>query len=267
MTWLCHTTEIAGSGPIRRTGLIAHGILGSRRGWRSFARRLAASIPDWSWITVDLRNHGESSGAPPPHTLQACADDLAAVMTSHGRVADAVIGHSYGGKVVLELARRRPLAGAQVWVLDSPPGSTATGQVERVVETLRGVPIPAASRDDVIEHLKRAGFTTQLANWIATSLDRGGDGQLRWCFDLNAVSEMLRSYRATDLAPVALDPPGGATVHLVRAEQSDRWSAADLALLERPELEGCVHALPNAGHWLHIDAPEALHTLLLRFLQ
>ncbi len=60
-------------------------------------------------------------------------------------------------------------------------------------------------------------------------------------------------------------PPAGVAVHLVRAGRSAAWGGAVAARLAAlaPEAAARVHTLPDAGHWLHVDQPEALIRMLL----
>ena len=87
-------------------------------------------------VMVDQRNHGASSdvcGFHPPHSIQASAGDLLSLVQSKlsGRVPDVLVGHSLGGKTVLELLRQLQESGQQlpkkVFVLDSPLGETNGG--------------------------------------------------------------------------------------------------------------------------------------------
>ena len=84
-------------------------------------------------VMVDQRNHGASSevcGFHPPHSIQASAGDLLSLVRKKlsGRVPDMLVGHSLGGKIVLELLRQLRDSGQQlpknVFVLDSPLGET-----------------------------------------------------------------------------------------------------------------------------------------------
>ena len=129
--------------------LLLHGIYGACRNWGSVARRLVRARPDWSVVLVDLRSHGRSPRLS-PHTLDACADDLLRLEARLVLPADAVLGHSFGGKVALVYARARvegsgrgagvphrasepgrlaksPRREAykcrQLWIVDSSPGS------------------------------------------------------------------------------------------------------------------------------------------------
>lgn len=100
--------------PATRTAFILHGLLGSGRNWRTFARNLASTIStsspssDWRMILVDLRNHGRSAGIEGldrPHDMVNAASDLANLVKSEGWAwPDVVIGHSMGGKVALQFA-------------------------------------------------------------------------------------------------------------------------------------------------------------------
>ena len=103
-----HALVVPADRPQGRLALVLHGILGSHKNWRMFARGLAERLPGWRFALVDLRNHGASAGAPGPHTLSACADDLERLAEQLGAAPEVVIGHSFGGKVALEVAARAP---------------------------------------------------------------------------------------------------------------------------------------------------------------
>ena len=260
--------DVLGEG--ERLAFICHGILGSRQNWRGFVRRLAGDLPDWRLVTVDHRNHGDSSGAPGPHTVASCADDLAALGRHFGVAPEVVVGHSFGGKVTLAYAERYGSDLEQAWVLDASPEiwspeDAATNQVSRVIAALQAVPLPLAKRDHVVDHLTGLGFSLGLSRWMTTNLRRTSDGFV-WRFDLDAVREMMHSYYETDLWLSIEAPRVGPEIHVVHAAQSERWRPEILERLANPPggAPTHLHTLPDAGHWLHVDAPDALRALLVR---
>ena len=122
MTWVPHAVKVAAEGSEPRGWLLfLHGILGSGANWRTIARKLVAARPEWGAVLVDLRKHGRSQGAPPPHTVDAAADDLVRLAADLGLPVAGVIGHSFGGKVTLALRGKLELA--ELWVLDATPGA------------------------------------------------------------------------------------------------------------------------------------------------
>jgi len=68
------------------------------------------SCRPWKMVMVDQRNHGASAGLPlhPPHTIDAAAGDLSRLVQTElgGRMPEAVLGHSLGGKTALEFLRQ-----------------------------------------------------------------------------------------------------------------------------------------------------------------
>lgn len=266
MTPASLSVKAPGSSPSRR-GLILHGILGSAKNWRSFARSLSAKAPDWEWVLADLRGHGDSPSGTPPHTLQKCAEDLLALGPF-----DIVVGHSFGGKVALSYAATTPHPLEEVWVLDTNPGAATenmnrlgTQDISRVLGALLEIPLPIPSRDHLVTTLQGQGFTSSLALWMTTNL-KPSDNGFEWRFDLQTVAELLRNYLTVDHFPTLVSP--SYTCHLVRAERTV-WPTEDISRLEAmsryPSFN--YHTLGNSGHWVHVDAPQALAALLLSSLR
>lgn len=245
-----------------RTCLILHGILGSRGNWRSFARRLAQAHPEWRFVSVDLRNHGDSGVGAPPNSVADCARDLRALTLEYGGPPAVVVGHSFGGKVALVFAREHGRVDGVTWILDSTPGPATPGpdhEVARVIAACRAVDLPAPSRESVAESFTSQGFSAGLANWMTTNLKRTPDG-FRWRFDLDGIEQMIADYWTVDLWPF-LEAPGDRRIHLVRAARSDRWRSADVTRMDTlATIETTV--LPDAGHWVHVDNPDGLLALL-----
>ncbi len=249
------------------TAFLLHGILGSLRNLRTFAVHLAAATPNLRYVLVDLRGHGDSHAAPPPHTLQACADDLVALARHLDVQPCAVVGHSFGGKVALAYARQRPPGLRQVWVLDATPAMRAGAEedphaVELLIQALRDVPQPFADRTAVVAELAQRGFDPAICQWMTTNV-KPGPGGLVWRFDLQVVEELLLSYFLQDDWPLLRDPPPGVRIDVVRAERSDRWTPDILsAFSTMPTDRVVLHLLRDAGHWLHADNLEGLVALL-----
>jgi len=278
--------------------VFTHGVLGSGKNWRSFAKRFVTLVEDATGepqraILIDSRNHGKSSGkggpnlGAGPHTLRSAALDFVRtiqheVEASSNRLSNAqpklagLVGHSLGGKIVLEylseVAMAPRAAGNEVlvpgvtWVLDSIPSSIRANELvqdtERVMEVVAAVPLEAFDRQaQVMSHLVEAGGLSEpTAMWLCSSLHKCKDsGALRFAFDLAGCREMFRSFKETDRMDVlrSREVAAQTAVHLVRGEKSFRIGDGiyeELAALGTVQL----HTLENAGHWLHVDNPHGL---------
>ncbi|HTM22298.1 MAG TPA: alpha/beta hydrolase [Kofleriaceae bacterium] len=244
--------------------LMLHGIYGSGGNWRTFARRLNQRRPEWGCVLVDLRMHGRSRDLPPPHTLAAAAVDVAELATEVG--ARAIAGHSFGGKVALAALA----AGSRferTWVLDASPSARpgalveAGNSVAAVLAALEALPAQLVSRDDFAARLRGAGIDPAVVAWLGMNLEPAGGGfTLR--LDLAAMRALLADYYATDLWPVVEHPPG--PLRFAVAGRGSALSPADRARLQAATANPLVqvHDLPDAGHWLNVDALDALVDLL-----
>jgi pimeloyl-ACP methyl ester carboxylesterase len=269
--------EAAGASKL---AFVLHGALGSGQNFNRFAQKLNELRPEYRLILVDLRHHGRSRGAPQPNTLAACAQDLLRLGEHLGRAPSVLIGHSFGGKVAMEYVRQSAESGAgparqelaQVWVLDAVPGEQPDGEqnseVSAVIRAVRAVPMPAASRRDVVNHLlHEAQLSSGLAEWMATNLERQGD-RYQWLFNLDGIEELMRDYFRVDLWGFLAEERSAPEFRLVVAERSDRWTPELRARGQSlpPQARVHYHLLPNSGHWVHVDNPGALLALMAQHL-
>jgi esterase len=250
-----------------KLALLLHGALGSGNNLRGLASKLSKLRPEYRFCLVDLRHHGASQGAPPPNTLEACANDLAGLIEQLGVEPPVIAGHSFGGKTSLMFAQLFPGRARQVWVLDSNPGSqppSDDNEVMRVISAVRATTTPAADRHSVVAGLMAQGLSSGTSNWLATNLERAPDG-LVWRFDLDAIHELMLDYFRVDLWPVLESGASDSDFRVVVAEQSDRWAPENRARLRglaASSPHAKLHIVPNAGHWLHVDNPAFLLELM-----
>jgi pimeloyl-ACP methyl ester carboxylesterase len=120
--------ERAGSGPPL---VLVHGAVCDSRVWRPQLDDLADEFTVVAW---DAPGCGASSDPPASFRLPDYADALAGLVRALGLERPYVLGHSFGGALVLELYRRHPaLAGALILVgaYAGWAGSLPRAEVER----------------------------------------------------------------------------------------------------------------------------------------
>ncbi len=293
---LAHALVTDPSTPPERWMLFLHGILGSGANWRTFARSILAARPGWGAVLVDLRLHGEShTGFAPPHTVRAAARDVAELVASlpgpakaeavlahsfGGKVAielardpgpakaEAVLAHSFGGKVAIELARDVPLD--HLFVVDSTPSARpdhrGSEDTQHIVDLLTQLPDAFESRAEFSSWIEARGVSRPVAMWLAMNV-KPVPNTTRFVFrvDVRGVRAMLEDYFVLDAWDVLEHPPGDLWTHLVVGGASGIVDADDLAHVARcPRMT--VDVIEGAGHWVHVDAPDALRDVVLRRL-
>lgn len=183
-----------------------HGILGSKRNLHAFAKRLVEGFPSWQVILVDLRCHGSTAqlNVSGPNNVESSAKDVLELLSFLKVFPHVLIGHSFGGKVVMSMAQQfgqrlpRPV---QAWVLDALPGQVRAGEAGRkdhpfdLIQSLKRMVLPVPSRSHLINKLTATGFSRGVASWMTTNLRpiNGATGRnLTFTFDLDGVEEMYR---------------------------------------------------------------------------
>lgn len=258
--------------------LFLHGILGSGANWRTFAKQIVAAKPEWGAVLVDLRLHGESQhGFAPPHTLAAAAGDVQQLIATleregGGAPVRGVLGHSFGGKVALELARQRGGDLDQLFVIDSTPSARPDGHgsesTQHIVDLLMHLPTEFPDRAAFTAWIEARGVSRPTAMWLAMNV-RPLPHTTRFVFrvDIAGIRELLGDYFRVDLWDVLEHPPPGAPMeaHLIVGGRSGVVDQAD-----RVRVEHCpkttLDVIEEADHWVHVDAPDALRGLVLGYL-
>jgi pimeloyl-ACP methyl ester carboxylesterase len=241
-----HLAEtVHGSATSRPPLVIAHGLFGSARNWSAIGKRLAR---DRQVIAVDMRNHGDSPRSP-IHDYPSMAADLAETIAGHGGRAD-VLGHSMGGKAAMVLALSDPALVNRLIVADVAPVRYRHSQIE-YVRAMQAVDLAAvARRSDADAGLARSVPEPPLRAFFLQSLAVGPDGA-SWKLNLDALGQQMPAIMDFPDLPGSFDGPTlfltGATSTYVRPEH---WPHIR-ALFPAAEHE----AVPDAGHWLHADAP------------
>lgn len=87
------------------TVLFIHGALNDHSVWILQTRYLANH--GWNVLAPDLPGHGKSAGDP-PLTVQVAADFVLALMDAAALNRVAIVGHSFGSLIALEVAARAP---------------------------------------------------------------------------------------------------------------------------------------------------------------
>jgi pimeloyl-ACP methyl ester carboxylesterase len=253
-------------GTSRRPVIFLHGIMGSKRNLLGFAQKFTQRFPQFSAYIFDLPNHGESTKHWPPYTVAACAEDILLAMNMLSVLPVAIIGHSFSGKLAaLLLGKLKNLQ--QIWMLDCPPGpidkdgdakSRGSLNTLEIIQLLKDINWPVASRRALVEKLIGQGVSEKIASWMSTNL--AGDGEeVRLIFEPTEIEEMLRDFIALDTWPLLEGFSFPCKIHLLAAEFGERVTSDDKKQLEQKlNKNGYFHLLRGAGHFVHADNPLGL---------
>jgi len=268
---LATTTVTAKDSSPTKALLFLHGLLGTRANWRGLARKFVDARPDWAAVLVDLREHGDSLGLPGPDTVEQCALDLASVAAPEGTTIRGALGHSFGGKVAMRWAELHPESAGELVIVDSSPSArgAGAGEATRVLDLLRTGsalhPNGYDSREAFTDYVVASGESRGIADWLAMNLAVLPSGRRGLRLDLDRIECLLADYGRTDTWGAVETSPIAGTVRFLLGGKSGVVDESDRHRLDQALKRGRpvrVDSVPDAGHWVHVDAPERVSEVL-----
>jgi lipase len=236
-------------------GVSAHG----RRFRRLAEERLAAHF---RVLAPDLRGHGRS-GYEPPWSIATHLADVLETIDAAGVERAAWIGHSFGGRLVLELCAREPERVERAVLLD--PAIQILSHVGIDFAQDAAHQRTFANEDEAIDARLASGAPTPrefVEEEAREHLEPAEDGRLRWRY-CNAAVVTAYSELCTEPPPPSVLQMPTLLVHasqfgLVRPEQLEQYRAV---LGDRLEAVGVA-----GGHIVYWDAYEQTADALEKFL-
>jgi esterase len=246
--------------------VMLHGIYGRGRNWQAIAKGVVAARPEYGCWLVDLPYHGASPPGSHGDSVSGLAQDVREWLDAEGVTPNAILGHSYGGKVALAMAAQWPGARLQVWVIDStpemkPPSGSAWG----MLEIIRGLPPRFDTREQAVRALVERGYALGVGQWMATNLVREGRGFV-WALDFDAMERLLRDFFVTDLWSVLESPAPEHDIHILKASESSAISDAAVARIDAASGPQVHLHHRQGGHWIHAESPAVITELLVAAL-
>jgi esterase len=241
--------------------VILHGLFGSGDNWLTFARTIAESR---RVVLPDLPNHGDS-----PHTDSVSYPQMSQLIFSflkeNGLAPCVLTGHSMGGKIAMAVALEHAEAVERLCLVDIAPVSDPARHSEILAAMTEVADAGVRSRREAEEIMKKRVSSERERLFLQKSLTEGDDGIYRWKLNLPVIRENYETmlewpYRAAD----------------GYSYKGPTWFiSGSRSKYVRPEHESVIRplfphakllAVPDAGHWVHAEQPEAFSAAYERFL-
>lgn len=249
--------------------LLVHGLASNARTWDAVGRQLSRA--GHRAIAVDQRGHGLSDKPDSGYGFDDVSADLEALTEALALERPVLVGQSWGGNVVLELAGRAPdLPGGLVLVdggfidLSSAPGATW----EQVSVDLRPPPLAGTPRSAMLERMRsfhrdwdEEAIEMQMGNFEILE-----DGTIRPWLTLDRHMQILRAL--WDQKPSALYGRVRTPTLIAVADQGPAHrlerKRQEVAAAERALARAAVRWFHDTQHDIHVHRPEALAQWMLQ---
>lgn len=238
--------------------LILHGLLGANGNWHTLSRTAFQEVA--TVYALDQRNHGRS-----PHTdridYPSMAADVMTFIQNHGLGQAHLLGHSMGGKTAMQTALTHPSVVDRLIVVDMAPRAYAPRHTDLLDTLARIDPTDYDDRDAIDDALADDVPSWPIRQFLLKNLDYDGE-RYTWKMNLDAIRRHYDDINAAVTDEGTFDGPA----LFVRGGNSDYVRDDDLPLIRDRFPNAEVVTIPEAGHWVHADAPEALADTVTSFL-
>jgi pimeloyl-ACP methyl ester carboxylesterase len=256
--------EVTGEGP---PVVLLHGFPDSGRLWRHQVPALVEG--GFTAIVPDLRGYGASDKPTDveAYSIPYLAGDVVTILDSLGHERAHVVGHDWGAALAWALGSLLPDRVDHLVALSvGHPGSfVSAGLAQRekswymLLFQFEGVAEEWLSGNDW-KNLREWGGHPD-ADGVIADLEKNG-----------SLTPALNYYRANIPPRALVDPP--LELPPVLAPTMGVWSSGDFALTELQMTGSSEHVsgpwryerIEGPGHWMQLEAPDAVNELLLDFL-
>ena len=254
---------LSGAGPPL---VLLHGFTGSTESWGPLRSALGAAH---TTIAVDLPGHGRSSAPDEParYELGRFSDDLARLLDTLAAERVALLGYSMGGRAAIRFALHHPDRLAALVLESTSPGiADPVRRAERL-----------ASDAHLANSIERDGVRAFVEGWerlplweSQRALPHAARAQLRAQREANQPGGLANSLRGAGTGTDSSVLERLSTVHaptLLLVGSLDAPYVALGRLMEHALPHASVSIVPDAGHAVHLERPEAFVAALSSFLR
>lgn len=240
--------------------IILHGLFGMSDNWLTISKEFAT---DHIVYLLDLRNHGQSPKSV-DFSYALMADDLNEFIVDHKIEKPILIGHSMGGKVVMQYAfSYADLFDKQI-VVDIAPRFYPVHHTQ-LLQGMHAIDLKKLeSRTEANEILKRFEASEGVRQFIIKNLYRNNElGHFDWRINLPILTREIANIgdEITTNKPILNE------TLFINGSESSYITQTDQAEILKIFPNTKFKTIEGAGHWVQADEPKEFVEAVIKFIK
>ncbi|EPY50726.1 hydrolase [Schizosaccharomyces cryophilus OY26] len=258
--------KFSAAAPKKPPVLILHGLLGSRKNWRSLSQNFVSKL-DRDVYNIDQRCHGDSPGVG-PLSYQSLAFDTQQFMKTHGIEKASIIGHSMGGKTAMATALMYPDMVEKLVVADNSPIYTHLPEKTKVYikAMMRIDEANFKKQSSADKMLKEVENDTLVRAFLLSNLRKSPENPS--IFKSQIPLELIHN-SLPDLAGFSVNENGADQYKkptlVIKAKHSTFVPDEALPVFKKMFPNYKLETL-DCGHWVHFEKAKEFTELVVKFL-
>ena len=238
--------------------LVFHGLFGMLDNWATFGREFGEKLP---CHLLDLRNHGKSF-----HTEEMShdnmAEDILNYLNQHQIEKAYLLGHSLGGKAVMQFAISYPERVKKIVVVDIAPKAYPPHH-QKIMEALQSVDFEKMmSRKEVEEKLAESIEEKPVIQFLVKNLYWEQEDKLNWRFNLKVLAEKYSDFVGKAIRFGIFE----GEILFIKGEKSYYILPQDEFLIQKQFPKYQLITIKNAGHWGQVENAKDFNEGVSNFL-
>lgn len=244
--------------------VLIHGLFGNSDNWMLFSKNISKRL-SISVYALDIRNHGRS-GHHPVFSMEALIDDLAEFLTTNGIENPILMGHSLGGKIVLNYLKE-PISKDVKSVIIADMGMRNHEMKYHHVELLdmmKRTPLYGFSnRKELEKHFTEKISSQRLAQFVLKNIKRNAENKFSWKINLEAIDLYLDRL----IGKISYEYPIQIPALFLKGAESAYINEEDREIISQNFSSPKIVEIQKAGHWLHSENPIDFENEIIEFLE
>lgn len=228
---------------------IAHGVFGMLDNWHLIAQQLSTQF---FVITYDARNHGKSFHHENAG-YRAMSEDLKLLIDHFKHDKIYLIGHSMGGKTAMKFVDLYPEKVEKLIVVDIAPKPYKASHLA-FIQAFKEIPFERiANRKDADLAFSEYAKDLAIRQFLLKNIESTPEGG----YKLKINIEAIENYYEEIIGGLSFTSTHQVPCSFIAGGNSQYIQEADKALILQNFPNARFISIPNAGHWVHAEQPEA----------
>ena len=237
--------------------ILIHGLFGRLENLNMVAKVLAEN---YRVTSIDVRNHGDSFHDSLMN-YSTMAQDVVEIMQHLAIDSAAVLGHSMGGKIAMELALTKPALVEKLIIADIAPVEYPAHHNE-IIAGLQSIDLATIKqRKDADQQLAKYVSNIGVRQFLLRNLS-SENGQFTFKCNINNIDNnylnIMKTYQGSNTY-------NGATL-FIKGANSDYILPEHRTEILRLFPKSRARVIQDAGHWLHAEKTVAFNRSVESFL-
>lgn len=239
--------------------LILHGLFGQSDNFATLAKQFSDL---YTVHAIDLRNHGRSFHSD-DMSFEVMTEDILNYLDHHHIQNCYLLGHSLGGRSVIEFSYKYPDKVEKLVVADMAPKAYPPHH-QGIIKALNSVDFEKVEkRSDVEEILKQYIPDIGTRQFLLKNVYHAESGKYAFRFNLKALTDSYDQMVGGNLTDGIYNKP---TLFL-RGENSNYILDEDFDLIYSHFPLAKIETITKSGHWVHAENPKEFYEKTVKFLE